>query len=411
MTFEYFSKLVKQNPNLLKNSSTVLSKKFDVTENLIKNWRNQIKLQKQIPCSEDLEAIGFRTTFSKEKDSSFKLPPKVKGYTVSSFKEGNTWYKKEEESNSITFDWDKIKHDICKNVKPIFFNTKSNICKNITTDVNSTDSEKIFWISDVHCGMKSKLSNIDNREWNEDFMNQRFLEILNNTDNCVSVTIAFLGDGIDGLDNYTVSRSHRLPQNMNNQEQILKLVNAFKRLFDGLVNQVKEGKINNINFCSVYESNHSGDMDYVVCKFLEMWLEAKYPDINVYPSLGLIDSFSVFGYNFFYCHGKQAQNQKFGLPLTLNEKTEIYLTQQLNMFNNPEKLNIFSLNPRKNIFVSGDLHTKAFSQGKFFQYYKVPAICPTSDWVRANFGESVPGIQYFNVFSSKIEEGVIYFSD
>ena len=96
--------------------------------------------------------------------------------------------------------------------------------------------------------------------------------------------------------------------------------------------------------------------------------------------------------------------KKNSMPINLNDKTELFLTSTIkNTFKN------LSLDPKNTIIISGDAHVQSMNQGKFFKYYKVPAMSPSSDWVKANYGQGVEGIQDFTLFENKFETGVIEF--
>ncbi len=396
MTLEQFEVLIEKNPRIKKDDSSVLAKRLGVSEETIKEFRKRIKEKKKqldldvlnTPSLEQLDAVNFRV------DSKPQAPASASGYVVSSFKTSKdgtiaeVWQKLDESNESFVseIDWDNLAKIISNRTKPVKLISRNN--KGLMS--------KIVCISDIHCGMLTE-------NWGKDQMFKAFEKVGNSISNCDNVTILMLGDGIDGLSKQTVRGGHKLPQDMNNQEQILNLTTAFQTLFDILATKVNNGEINSFDFESVYESNHSGDMDYVVGKFLEMWLSVKYPSVDCNISTNIWGAFNLNGVDFYYTHGKDAENSKFGLPMNLNEKTELYLTHILK-----RNFGEFDLDPRKNVVVSGDLHTQSFSQGKFFKYYKVPAMSPSSDWVKANFGYSIPGVQYFNVYEdSSFETGII----
>lgn len=400
MIFQQFKERLNLNPNYSSYNAKALSKIFGITEEEVKDYRKKLKEEKKystfegsidkfpgIPSEEELELIGYKLEANK------KVPVAPDNYIISSYKLdkfGNVdqqWLKRDEEGvNSLNeIDWNQIAKTISRNTKPIKLTPK-----------NNSKVSKLVCITDVHAGMATE-------GWGKSQMLAAFQKVGDSINNCDDVTILMLGDGIDGLCKQTVRGGHKLPQDMNNQEQILSLVESFQLLFDILAEKVKQGSINSFNFESVYESNHSGDMDYVVGKFLEMWLKVKYPDVDCHIITGIWGGFTINDINFWYTHGKDAENAKYGLGMNLNEKTELYLTHMLK-----QTFLEYDLNPRKNIVVSGDLHTESFSQGKFFKYYKVPAMSPSSNWVKANFGYSIPGVQYFNIHEdSTFETGII----
>ena len=300
---------------------------------------------------------------------------------------GKMLYSFEKEEQTISnLDLSKIAETIAKFTKPN--NT-------IVEELDSNNSTKIFCISDVHVGM-------DNKGWNLEELNKRFLKLLNYTDNCEEVYVINFGDLIDGAFGETVRGGHTLPQNLNTEQQIIGAVNAFQLLFDGLAEQVKLGKIKTFNFVTVSDSNHAGEMEVVIAKILKMWLELKYPYVKVIIPEDFWGVLNIRGYNILISHGKDGHNMMRGVPLNLDLKTELLLAQKLQELKLP-------LDAKKTLVVSGDLHTMSFNHGKFFKYYKVPALSPSSAWVEANFGDGIPGVQYFNLSETKLETGIIEF--
>ena len=74
-----------------------------------------------------------------------------------------------------------------------------------------------------------------------------------------------------------------------------------------------------------------------------------------------------------------------GLPLQLNDKTEVYLNDYITS-NKLEDYNV--------TVVTGDLHQAAESYGKNFRYRKVLSQYGSSKWIHTNFGSGGPGLSY-----------------
>lgn len=260
-----------------------------------------------------------------------------------------------------------------------------NISKSIihTRKTFSNKIHKLFFISDLHVGMKLK-----NNKWDYTLALNSVLEILNYVEENDNIYIALTGDIIDGLNASTATKTsnHTLLQNMSNSEQILGAVKILKQLFDLL----HEYNLESITFISTSDSNHSGDIDLVIAKILEMYLNLKYPEVKTLLSDEYWNFFKIANYNFAISHGKDSNYMKFGLPLNLDHKIETYLTQLLNKEG-------VKLCPKTTLVISGDLHTESFSQGKFFKYFKLPAASPASDWVKFNYGDQVSGIKVFEI--------------
>lgn len=308
----------------------------------------------------------------------------LKGYKVSSFKtdsNGNVsqaWYKSDNAETLIDY-----KNEIVDEVSKLLNTKIRKSSKLIRT--SKYDNNQLFFISDLHVGMK-----VD--DWDLHAAQKRVNSILNYIDVDSNVSIILTGDIIDGLNGMTATTSshHKLPQNLNNSQQLIGAVSIFKNLFDELYFNYQSGTIKSINFISTSNSNHSGDMDLVIAQFIELYLNKNYPEINCIVTDEYWNTFNIDDYNFVISHGKDSVNMKNGLPLVLDNKTELYLTQFLVEKN-------IKLDPIKTHVITGDLHTESLSQGKFFKYHKLPAVAPASDWVKYNFGNQCSGIKVFEI--------------
>ena len=72
-----------------------------------------------------------------------------------------------------------------------------------------------LYLSDIHIGAKVDGELYENN-WNEQELNNRLDSIVNNVasfGNFDTITIAMLGDHLDGMDQMTSRRDHTLPQN------------------------------------------------------------------------------------------------------------------------------------------------------------------------------------------------------
>lgn len=321
-----------------------------------------------------------------------KTTPDLTKYNLTTFKidkEGKVcdqWYK----SNDVNTEINNSREELINDLKKVLELSPSKY----TFTNHTIKSTQVFFISDLHIGM-------DSDGWNVEAATNRILAILNRINNADKVIIVNLGDTIDGLNGSTATKStHTLPQNLSNSKQIVGAVEVFKILFDNLDILVQNNIIKEVEYYSVSDSNHSGDMELVISEFMKLYLNSKYPYIKVNNSDDYWNYIRVDDFDILISHGKDSKNMKFGLPLNLDYKTENYLTQLVNSRD-------IQLNPNKTLIVSGDLHTESFNQGKFFKYYKMPAISPPSTWVKMNYGDQISGLKYFTITGDVLNEGLI----
>lgn len=324
------------------------------------------------------------------------IPEEISGYPVRSFytnkegEPGGVWRRKDTEY--IVFDKEAkefIKANF-KDVVPFTFvvNSKPRALKS-----------HIFWLSDLHCGMTNVTPQFGSR-WSLPLMEERILQIPKYVNDCDELIIANIGDSVDGMDKFTVSRKHQLDQDLNNWEQILGAFRVFQKLFSVLAELQKQGVFNKLRWVSVGESNHSGYMDRAISEILSDWLLVKFPSVDVYTAQNYIDKFSSHGHNFVFCHGKDNKHQKFGFPLMLDAKTENYFRQIFEEMNIPAD--------KFTHVVSGHTHQESLNRRRF-TYEKVMAISTGSDHGQTNYGFQDSGISYSKIYDDVVERGAIIF--
>jgi hypothetical protein len=205
------------------------------------------------------------------------------------------------------------------------------------------------------------------------------------------INVIFLGDTFD------TRGGHNLPQNMSNKECFETFLEVHMDFFDKLVhyNTAKE-------YAVIFQpnSNHGGDMDYMGFKALECWMNQKYPFIKTTILDTFIGVIKEGIHTFMLTHGKDQKDMKFGLPLQLNDKAELFINQFIDINNLKGELS----------FVKGDLHQSSTFFSKKFRYKNVGSIFGSSSWIMTNFGYTKPMCCFdiFNKDNPNITEGVIY---
>jgi hypothetical protein len=189
---------------------------------------------------------------------------------------------------------------------------------------------------------------------------------------------------MDGLNAQTTRGGHKLPQNMGNRAAFEAAVSNEKDFFDNLLNS------DSANTYHVYQnanSNHGGDYDYMVNRALEIYLNAKYPDVDTRIMQKFIEHVEYGNHVILLTHGKDDEDMKHGLPLHLNDKTENYLRKYL-MYNN------IPINENHISVVKGDLHMAASQHAYGFRYRNVLSLFGGSKWIATNFGPNRPGCSF-----------------
>lgn len=290
--------------------------------------------------------------------------------------------------NKVFNSEDKVAEIVCKEAKK----SNNEYCENI-------------YITDAHVGMDvsySTYSNFFNKEIYRDRMNT----ILIDTATRVSqygkfntINVDYLGDIFDGQDGYTVKRTHKLPQNMSNAEAFEVGLYTNKIFLERLFNS---GFADNYSIHFVRESNHGGDMDLYLFKALQLWINTKFPSIEVTIAKRVVDHYIIGDHVFIYAHGKDNTDMKNGWPLTVTPALEAYIDQYIKEY----KLYEYFVH-----VISGDLHQDATTNSKLFRYRKVPALAGSSKWIMSNFGLTEPGvgIDIYRLDKKNVTQDVIEF--
>lgn len=277
------------------------------------------------------------------------------------------------------------------------------VVKDMLKDINTSDiipftikKEKVddeqamvVYLSDQHVGAMTEHNSIYQNEYNEEEFNNRLRKVLEGIKKQSEIfgrfdkiVIANLGDCLDGFNAQTTRGGHILPQNMDNRKQFTVYVDGMLKFFETLYEM---NLSNNIDFISVGNDNHSGSFGYIANKTLEYILSEKYPEMNVRVFEKFIEHLSYGKHTFILTHGKDEKDRKHGFPLYLDNKTEIY-------FN--EYLDVHRIDSLMKHVIKGDLHQTSTCYGKRFRYKNVASLYGSSDWIHNNFGYTKPSVDY-----------------
>lgn len=295
-------------------------------------------------------------------------------------------YSNDPSPEKLQEDIDQVIRKALQNVEPM----------NITP---IQDSNKMLFIpiSDIHIGALGGTFMKEN-SYNAQIVEDRLEKILNRIycehqrhGSFDAITIADLGDSLDGYKATTVRGGHILQQNMDDREQFDGYFNAFKKFFDSLVPL----NLGNVKFIALSNDNHSGPFSYTAQRALQIYLETKFPNVEVFIAKDFIHTFRYGNHYYHMTHGKDEQYLKKGLPLTINPQTEVYFQRYLDEKGYPS--NGF------HTIVKGDLHQQCDQRSYKFRYLSCPSFFGGTNYIHTNFGPNQPTVVYDIVEINKKE--------
>jgi hypothetical protein len=258
--------------------------------------------------------------------------------------------------------------------------------------VEEKDNRKALFIylADLHIGAKTSNNSLFPNHYDANVFKERLQHTLVTIKQNKeffgvfdALYIVNLGDALDGYNKQTTRGGHILPQNLDNNEQLDTFFEAHKDLFDSIVHMEAAKRI---EYVACTNSNHDGGgFSYAANRLLDIYLSLKYPDIKRTIITKFIDHLQYGQHTFMFTHGKDDKDMKFGLPATLNEKTENYI----NAYIHYHKIQTPAIH-----LVKGDLHLSSKQSGKIFRYKNVLSLYGSSKWVQTNFMVNKCGYNY-----------------
>lgn len=268
------------------------------------------------------------------------------------------------------------------------------------TEFTESDQSLNLYLADIHLGsaVTSGTLATENIDYGYEEAKRRLSKVLQGVYDLGAIdqlNIVLLGDNVDccGIPNKTARLDHWMPQNMDVREQ----ANKYIELIDWFVSSCVSNNIaNKISLYSVPCGNHSGDYEYVCNKAIMNLVQAKYPDVLTTLWDQFYGVFELNNHKFIACHGKDAAYMKRGLPLVLNDKTQVQMyefLEQENIHNCPVHV------------VKGDLHSNSYTSCKRFDYRNTLSLYGSSDYSAMNFSASSYGVSYDLMIGDNIVRG------
>lgn len=267
-------------------------------------------------------------------------------------------------------------------------------------------SEKalVVLISDDHAGALNEHSIFGN-DWSGSMYAKRLAKIADEVKRLnitfEEVHILSLGDQMNGWNSQTTRGGHEVKSLPNKDQFDIYTAGRVAFYNDMLTSGVsKEYFVHDVE-----NSNHTGnDFSYMANKFLEMYLEAKFPFVKRKSYFLPLDSFDYGVHTIGFTHGKDEHLMKRPFPLKLDPRTDLFLFQYFDKKG-------YSASDRRITLYKGDLHQYAMDKGKFGRYINVPSIMGPTDWTEVNFGDSEGGavLEIFEKNSKMIQHIPIWF--
>lgn len=353
-------------------------------------WRNYKRQKENLELSKQVVKAGQVQTETYTKiGHPLELPIDLKDYEVERLTtrpQGGAWLKfKKLEKLYDESHIDDLKSILTKEITPIDYKPM----------INTNNLGLFIYGADKHIGALTKEDSIYKNNYDREEIKQRLIKnTIRNIEKSVkyfgnfeSLYIMDLGDALDGFNQKTTgglrgTSPHTLPQQMNNREQHDFYVEVHKELFDTLV---QKEYAQNLYFIATSNSNHGGDFEYGAMRNLETYLNVKYPDIKTFVNYYPFNHFIYGNHAIIFGHGKDMEDMKFGLPLNLNEKTEVFIEDYIRS-NNLQDYHV--------TVVMGDLHQSSENYGKNFRYKRVLSQYGSSKWMHTNFGSGNAGLSF-----------------
>lgn len=378
---------LKQNPvqKGTPNAYNDVCEKFGVNKNVIKGIIRTLEGRRKRP--EKVDSTQIRNIDDFVKDNNIDLSK----YDVKRVK--NSYWKSGESDNysvSVELTPKEFEEQTVSILESIENVIKTNTIgfKLPKNNLQQSDSSINIYLSDIHVGAYITGEGLYDITYNKEVLQDRLRRLFDKIIDHVSVFGKFkniflinLGDSLDGFNNQTTRGGHHLPQNMTNKEQFETYLSLMMNFCDSLISS---NLCENFNFYSVGDSNHDGDLQYIVNRTLEIYLVHKYGKdvVNTQVFNKFMGHYQYEDHTFILTHGKDKINLKHGLPLTLNEKTENFINDYI--YQNNIRTKYIHL-------IKGDLHQSATQYSRRFRYKNCMSIFGSSEWSMMNFGSGYCG--------------------
>ena len=261
------------------------------------------------------------------------------------------------------------------------------------------DKTLVVFLSDKHIGAMTESTSLYENNYNEVVLFDRLAKItkeITSTSKTYGtldkIVLIDLGDALDGYNAQTVRGGHKLPQNMSNKEAFEAFIKLHKTFYSAVL---LSGAAQQYEIYHVANSNHGGEFEYFAIRSLQEYFKAKFPTITFEILEQFITPINIQSHTYLLSHGKDSEDIRNGLPLTLDPKTEQYIMNYV-IHHNLTTTNLH--------FIKGDLHQASTQWGKHFRYRNVPSVYGSSKWVMINYGYTKPGCSFDLISGDSIHQ-------
>lgn len=251
-------------------------------------------------------------------------------------------------------------------------------------DTKDSNNSLILHLSDLHIGSKCESYSLYENPWDKTEIERRLNCVLQEIDKLGHLNVLIinlLGDNLDGMDGQTARRDHIMPQNMDNMEQIETFLSVMVKFIANCTLRANE-----IRIYSVKDGNHDGISGYLATLALKQTIKNLYPDIEFDLAKEYFNCYQFGEHYYCLCHGKDDKFMKRGMPLNMNDKTQVMIYEYL------ESKGLLG-EPNVHI-IKGDLHSNALNSCRLFDYRNVLSLYGASDYSNYNFSRNSYGVSY-----------------
>lgn len=367
-------------------TATKIKKRFNLTQNLtsIRKW---VSITKQFADRDDIQAADLLELVGQTKNGNGDIISER--YAIKPNEPYLTGLKLKAVSKSHHTVWEKYALDDKFDVSFFTDEYLATISDKLQTIAPieipkvTKHNQKVLLLvlSDRHIGASVENNSIYKNEYNATIYKQRLHNILKRLNwykkhfnSFEKLVILDLGDLLDGYEGLTTRGGHKLQQNLTSREQFDTYIENEVPFIDAIVN-MKLAK--DYEYHGTSNANHDGAFGYTAYRTLQEVLKYKYPPIKCHVSKNFLNHLRIYDTDFVYTHGKDEKYKKYGLPYTLNDKTELFIKEWLveHEIKNGSRI------------IKGDLHQYGLQQGKFFDYLNVGSLFGSSGYIHANYGK------------------------
>lgn len=285
----------------------------------------------------------------------------------------NKLAKENQELKKQQFDLTNIKVNL-GNFKPL----------EVKTTYQDSNIDLVLHLADLHIGSKCESYPLYENKWDETEIERRLNCILQEIDKLGHLNVLIinlLGDNLDGMDGQTARRDHIMPQNMDNMKQIETFLAVMTKFIANCTLRANE-----IRIYSVKDGNHDGIAGYLATLALKQTIKNLYPDIEFDLAKEYFNCYQFGEHYYCLCHGKDDKFMKKGMPLNMNDKTQVMIYEYL------ESQGLLG-EPNVHV-IKGDLHSNALNSCRLFDYRNVLSLYGASDYSNYNFSRNSYGVSY-----------------